>query len=119
MLRRLRECRGVMLLSRWEAQARVMREGALLGLPTISTGTGNFVDVNALLGKGVIVDGDDPAAIQRAFEQIADMPRSSEQAREIFEPANVGVFLFALYRTLAAGLPWRAADYYRSLEPRA
>lgn len=119
LLHRLGDCRGVILLSRWEAQARAMREGALLGLPTISTPTGNFAEVNEILDKGVIVDGDDPASIHRAFEDITGMSRSFERARELFDPANVGAFLFSLLQAAARGTPWTDADYYRYMGSRA
>src|SRR5690606_18179639 len=67
----LRQCRALMLLSRYEGQPRVLREAALLGLPVITTTAGNFTEAITALGGGVVVDGDDPAAVQDAFAQVA------------------------------------------------
>lgn len=111
---RLRRCRAVMLLSRFEAQPRALREAAALGLPTICTDTGNFRAVVGALGKGALVDGDDPAAIQAAFVAVAGASRSVSAARELFDPVRVGAFLLALLVSAAQGRPFEDADYYRS-----
>lgn len=63
VLDRPRPCRGL-LPSRWEAQARAVREAALLGLPTVSTETGGAREVQAALGTGAIVDEDDPRDVR-------------------------------------------------------
>lgn len=109
---RLQECRGVVMLSRWEAQARIMREAALLGLPIITTDTGNIREAAEYLGNVIVVDGDDPAAIQRAFDEADALPRGGKKARQLFAPENVGAFSFALLHAAATGAPWTSADYY-------
>ena len=113
--RRLQDCRGVVMLSRWEAQARIMREAALLGLPIITTDTGNVREVAEYLGNVVLVDGDDPDAIQRAFDEVDELSREGKRARQLFAPENVGIFSFALLNAVATGAPWTRADYYRWL----
>ncbi len=101
----LRGCRAQMLLSRWDGQPRVLREAVLMGVPTISTVSSHFAEVVDLVGNGAIVDGDDPADIQRAFEATADQPRVSERGRAVFDRQRIGRYLLdvlfaAAHRTL-------------------
>jgi glycosyltransferase involved in cell wall biosynthesis len=109
---RLQGCRAVVMLSRWEAQARILREAALLGLPIITTDTGNVREAAEYLGNVVLVDGDDPAAIQRAFDEVDGLLREGKRARQLFAPENVGAFSFALLHAVATGQPWTRTNYY-------
>jgi glycosyltransferase involved in cell wall biosynthesis len=117
LLPRLRECRGLVLLSRWDGQPRILREAALLGLPTLSTASSHFSEVVELLGKGAVVDGDDVDAIQKAFERMAAADAADEndhrRAWRLFDRRTVGRYLRDVV-VAAAGrgtLPERS--YYR------
>lgn len=109
---RLRDCRAAMLLSRFEAQPRALREAAALGLPVITTATGSFRDVVAVLGRGAVVDGDDPASVQAAFHAVAGHDRDPGAGSAVFDPRAVGAFLTDRLATLARGERLGAADYY-------
>lgn len=108
----LRECRGVMLLSRYDGQPRVLREAACLGLPTLSTPASHFAEPVAVLQKGLLVDGDDTAAVQAGFEGLAGADRSSRTARRLFDRAQVAAFVVRALADVAAGRPVSARDYY-------
>lgn len=118
LLPALRRCRGVMLLSRWDGQPRVLREAAALGLPTLSTPSSHFAEVVAVLGKGAVVDGDDVGAIQAAFERLADADTDPARARVLLDRAEIGAFLGEAFRAVAAGAPVPERSYYRGIDPR-
>lgn len=105
--------RGVLLLSRWDGQPRVLREAALLGLPTMSTPASHFTEVVEALGSGVLVaEPDDPAAVHRAFLALADQRRDAEAARRLFHRDSVGDFLLGLLNEVATGST-PSVDYYQ------
>lgn len=118
LLPSLRRCRGVMLLSRWDGQPRVLREAAALGLPTLSTPSSHFAEVVAVLGKGAIVDGDDVEAIQTAFERLEEADTDPGRARVLLDRAEIGAFLGDTFRAVATGVPVTERSYYRAIEPR-
>lgn len=103
LLPELAACRGQMLLSRYDGQPRVLREAAILGLPTLSTVASHFSEVVAALGTGAIVDADDPDAITEAYERLPTQPRAGARARELFDRRNIATHLWGLYRRAADG----------------
>jgi glycosyltransferase involved in cell wall biosynthesis len=105
--------RAVVLLSRWDGQPRVLREAALLGLPTISTRSSHFEEVVRALGSGVIVDdADDPAQVQAAFEAVATQRRDPAAARKLFARESVGRSVLLALRAVAQGRPESTVDHY-------
>lgn len=113
----LQGCRGVMLLSRWDGQPRVLREGVLLGLPTLATVSSHFMEVVAVLGSGVTVDGDDPSAVQAGFRQLADDPRSAARGRVLFDRDVIGTYLWATLAAAARGGRPDPPSYYQAVAP--
>jgi glycosyltransferase involved in cell wall biosynthesis len=114
LVHELQQARGVGLLSRWDGQPRVLREAALLGLPTLSTPASHFADVVTALGTGVMVhDPDEPRAVQRAFEALATQPRDPEPARRLFHRDSVGETLLALLQAAGASPRPAPVDHYR------
>jgi glycosyltransferase involved in cell wall biosynthesis len=109
--RELGSCRGVMLLSRWDGQPRVLREAALLGLPTMSTPASHFTDVVDALGCGLIVDGDDPADVQDGYERLASQSCDGFRAQRLFDRDRIGAFLYQVLVATAAGVI-ATEDYY-------
>lgn len=110
----LSHARGVVLLSRWDGQPRVLREAALLGLPTMSTRASHFTEVVQALGTGVLVaDADDPAEVQRAFRVLEQQPRDPSAARQLFDRDRIGATLLTLLRSVAAGRHSETVDHYR------
>ena len=113
----LMRSRGVVLLSRWDGQPRVLREAALLGLPTVSTRSSHFEEVVQALGCGVIVeDADDPAQVQAAFEALVHQPRDAAAAQRLFAKEAVGRSLLLALRRVAGGRPDRTVDHYSSTD---
>lgn len=109
----LSEARGVVLLSRWDGQPRVLREAALLGLPTLSTPASHFTEVVDALGSGVIVaEPDDPAAVHRGFLALEDQRRDAEAARLLFHRDSVGAVLLQVLCRIAEG-ETTSVDYYQ------
>lgn len=114
LVRELEAARGVVLLSRWDGQPRVLREAALLGVPTMSTAASHFTEVVHALGTGVLVsDADDPDEVHRAFGELAGQPRHADAARRLFHRDGVGQSLLLLLRQVAAGDPVDV-DHYRT-----
>lgn len=111
---RLEATRGVMLLSRWEAQPRALREAASLGLPTVSTPPSLFEEIVGHLGAGAIVDGDDPADIQRGFRLVATQQGDAAAARQLFDRRRVAEFMVQVFSDVAAGRR-PPASYYTHL----
>jgi len=118
MIPRLRTCRAVILLSRWDGFPRVLREAALMGLPTISTPSCHFADAVEFLRKGAIVGGDDTDELQAAFEEAGNAPGDTERAKSLFDRATVGKFLGDLYLAVARRAPVEDGNYYRHAERR-
>jgi hypothetical protein len=110
----LKGCRGVITLSRWDAQPRVLREATLLHLPTISTSASHMAEINAFVGAGEIVDGDVPGAIQTAFERIGQQKVNGERAQALLDPMRHGEFLWQVLTAAAARRRPDEDDYYRS-----
>ena len=111
----LGRARAVVLLSRWDGQPRVLREAALLGIPTMSTRASHFTEVVQALGSGVLVaDADDPADVQRAFLALERQPRDAHAARRLFHRDAVGRSLLQLLRAVAAGPGHEPVDHYRA-----
>ena len=103
LLPHLRQSRGVMLLSRWDGQSRILREAAALGLPTISTPDSHFSEIVTRLNRGHIVDGDDPHAIHRAFQSLSTADAlESTNAPKLFDRGEVGTELIEHLSSLTA-----------------
>jgi len=115
---RLQQCRGVLLLSRWEGQPRALREALLLGLPVLTTPSSHLTEVFASIGGGMDVDGDNPDDVQRGFLALQGLPASAERARDTFGNRRVGEFLIDVLRGAADGRPDRdpTGDYYAALQ---
>jgi hypothetical protein len=111
----LKGCRGLIVLSRWDAQPRVLREATLLHVPTISTASSNMAEIIGVVGAGEIVDGDVPGSIQVAFERIGAQRVDPERAEALLDPLRQGAFLGRLLADLAARRPVAERDYYRTL----
>lgn len=109
---RLARCRGVALLSRWEAFPRVLREAALLGLPTISPPEAQFTDIVQRVGAGAVIDPGDVTAVQRAFSQIAGQRGDACVAGAIFDRVAIGAFLALVLRAAADGQRPTPQSYY-------
>ena len=113
----LMRSRGVVLLSRWDGQPRVLREAALLGLPTMSTRSSHFEEAVQALRCGVIVeDADDPAQVHAAFEALVEQPRDAAAARMLFAKEAVGRSLLLALRQVAVGRPDHTVDHYSSID---
>lgn len=113
LLPRLRSCRGAILLSRWEAQPRALREAVVLGLPTISTPSAHFSEVVDVLGFGAVVDGDDPDEVQAAFEAIRLQSPNRGAAKALFGMAEQAQWLLGVYASVAQGEAPPEPDYYK------
>ena len=90
LLSEIQRCRAVMLLSRWDGQSRILREAALAGVPTISTVNSHFSEIVVELGRGIVVDGDDPHSVQQAFRAIGAIVIGPDSAGKLFDRAAVG-----------------------------
>lgn len=112
LLPRLDGCRGMLLLTRYEGQPRGLREAALLGMPIITTPASNFAEVLDLLGQGMVVDGDDPADVQRAFEALAGSPGGQVTARQMFDRREIGQYLGETLQAAARGERPVPPSYY-------
>ena len=112
LLPRLLACRGMVLLSRFEAQPRALREAAIAGLPVLTTPEANWSEAAEALGTGVVVDGDDPAAVQAGFERLPTLPRRGGRARELFDRRRLAGFHVAALRDLAEGRSPAVLDDY-------
>jgi hypothetical protein len=112
LLPRLAGCRGQMLLSRYDGQPRVLREAAVLGLPTLSTRASHFADAVAALGTGVIIDGDDLDDITAAYASLPGQPRHADAARRLFSRSRIGTYLWTAYGAVAAGDRNVPTSYY-------
>lgn len=119
LLADLAKARGVALLSRYDGQPRVLREAALLGLPTMSTPASHFSEVVAALGTGVVVqDGDDPQQVHDGFLALAGQSRDPEGARRLFDREAIGVSLLEVLRSAAQRPPGPPVDHYTRTEHR-
>lgn len=112
LIERLAQTRGVMLLSRFDGQPRSLREAACLGLPTLCTRSSHFEEVVSVLGRGVIVDGDDPADIHRGFEALAAIERDPGPASVLFDRRRIGCFLTQIYLDVGSGKRPKESDFY-------
>ncbi len=112
LLPRLRGCRGTVLLSRFEAMPRSLRESAVAGIPVLATTESNWTEVVETLGTGCIVDGDDPDDVMRGFATLPDMPRRGATALRLFDRARLGAFYAEVLRDLAHGRQPRQPNYY-------
>ena len=101
----LQRCRGAMLLSRFDAQPRSLREALWLGLPILCTPQCGLDQVAAMLGVGTIVDGDSPSAIQAGFEALADDCVDIDAVRHCLDRREIGRCLLSALVAIAAGLP--------------
>lgn len=108
----LEGARGAILLSRWDGQPRILREAAMLGLPTISTVSCHFSELVELLGTGSVVPDDDPDALQAAFQQA--QPGDARIARELLDRDAIGGFLMDVLTAIAAGETPSERSYYAS-----
>lgn len=112
LLPRLAGCRGQMLLSRYDGQPRVLREAAVLGLPTLSTRASHFAEAVVALGTGAIVDGDDLDDISAAYSSLPGQPRGSEAARRLFTRGRIGAYLWTAYGAVAVADRSVPTSYY-------
>ncbi|MBW3661833.1 MAG: glycosyltransferase [Actinobacteria bacterium] len=112
LLPRLAGCRGQMLLSRYDGQPRVLREAAVLGLPTLSTRASHFAEAVAALGTGAIVDGDDLDDITAAYSSLPGQPRNAEAARRLFSRGRIGAYLWNAYGGIALAESSAPRSYY-------
>jgi glycosyltransferase involved in cell wall biosynthesis len=108
----LGRCRGMMLLSRWEAQARAMREAMLLGLPTLAARPCHLEEAMAVVGAGQVVDGDDVDAVQRSFEQLLDQRGDAVVAGVLFDRDRIGSFLHRAFVAVGRGEEPACRDAY-------
>ncbi len=67
----LRDAEATILLSRWDGSPRTLREAAYFGTPMIVTEETNFADLVRSHDAGIVVDGDDAAAVGKAFVALA------------------------------------------------
>ena len=110
----LQNCRGVMLLSRYEGQPRSLREALWMGLPIICPATCNLSEAIAVLGAGKVVSGDDAAELQAAFESLVSDEWVPRQARRLFDRRGIGRFLISLILDVGSGRQPSERDYYSS-----
>lgn len=117
LLSPLRRARGVILLTRYEGYPRVLREAVLAGLPVLTTVASNFAETLEAVGSagrvaGQVVDGDDVAAIQHAFEQLADARVDRHSADRLLDRTEVGKYLWEVVADVADGRRPREPSYY-------
>ena len=112
LLAALEKTRGLMLLSRWDAQSRILREAALVGIPTISTANSHFEPVVQVLGCGAVVDGDDVDSIQAGFTAVVGRKAGTGRAAALFDRSTVAAFLAELYEAEVERRSIRARSYY-------
>ena len=106
LLPALRKCRGLMLLSRFDGQPRVLREAAFLGVPIAATRASGFAEIARFTGGGVVVeDGDDPKEIHRAFHSLAAITHDPQRHRPTLSREPLGAHWAMLLRTVATGGP--------------
>jgi glycosyltransferase involved in cell wall biosynthesis len=112
LLAALEKTRGLMLLSRWDGQSRILREAALVGIPTISTTNSHFEPAIDVLGCGAIVDGDDVDSIQAAFTAVVGQEVDAGRAAALFDRGSVAAFLTEVYQNEVERQPIRTRNYY-------
>jgi glycosyltransferase involved in cell wall biosynthesis len=117
LLPRLRECRGVVQLSRWEAQSRACREAILLGLPVVVSRPSHLDEVLALTGAGEVVDGDDPAEVREAIDRLGRLPVDVDMAAQLFDRRRIGTFLATALESIASGEDPPSTSAYEHLWP--
>jgi hypothetical protein len=111
----LRASRGSILLSRWEAQARALRESLLLGVPVLTTHPNHLHELAALTGGIEVVDGDDPASVQEAFEHLGKLAVDVEVVARVFDRRRIGAFLLDAFEGLAMAAVAGRDDGYREV----
>lgn len=115
LIARLRRCRGVLLLSRWEGQPRALREALLLGQPVLTNLSSNLAEVLDVLQAGVIVDGDDAAEVQQGFEALAGIQPDPAAVRQLFDRGRIARFLVRVLHETATGRHRGIDSYYARL----
>lgn len=115
LIARLADCRGVLLLSRWDGQPRALREALLLGLPVLTNRSSHLTEVLDLLGAGVVVDGDDPVAVHRGFQALKGIAPDPGTARMLFDDERIATFLIDLLERTVSGAPPAASSYYAAM----
>jgi hypothetical protein len=116
LLQPLVGCRGAMLLSRWEAQSRFLREALLLGLPILTTSPSSLEEAMRLCGAGEAVDGDDVQQVHAAFGRMGRRG-SAETAQRVFDRQSIGEFLFHNFAAVRERGDPCCRDYYDGVEP--
>jgi hypothetical protein len=111
----LRESRGSILLSRWEAQARALRESLLLGVPVLTTHPNHLYELAEVTDGIEVVDGDDPASIQVAFEHLGKLAVDVEVVARVFDRRRIGAFLLDAFEGLAMAAVAGRDDGYREV----
>jgi glycosyltransferase involved in cell wall biosynthesis len=99
----LRRCRGSVLLSRYDAQPRSLREALWLGLPIICTPECGLDQVVSLLDAGKVVDGGRPAEIQAAFDSLAGKTVNIDDVHRVLDRMETGRFLLSVLVALGTG----------------
>jgi len=114
----LRDADATVLLSRWDGSPRTLREAAHFGTPMLVTEETNFADLVREHNAGLVVDGDDPAAVGQALLDLTDSAvaaRLGQGARALAEDcswAAIGHSLLETKESAAASAPARAeADH--------
>jgi hypothetical protein len=112
LLAALEKTRGLMLLSRWDAQSRILREAALVGIPTVSTTNSHFEPAVDVLGCGAIVDGDDVDSIQAGFTALVGQKVDGGRAAALFDRGAIAAFLTEVYQSEVERHPIERRSYY-------
>ena len=99
----LQRCRGALLLSRYDAQPRSLREALWLGLPIICTPECGFDQVVAMIGAGKVVHGDRPSEIQAAFDSLGAQKMNTDDVHRLLNRVETGRFVLSVLVAVGAG----------------
>jgi glycosyltransferase involved in cell wall biosynthesis len=112
----LERCRGAMLLSRFDAQPRSLREALWLGLPILCTPECGFDEVLEKLASGRVVHGDTPSEIQAAYESLPEQTVDTDDVHHLLDRMETGRFLMSVLLAFARGeQPLRSYCEFRAV----